>query len=76
VLPAKAEKHSSSDDFRFAAAVAEFGLLLRDSPYRGAANLANVLSRAEQSLGADPNGHRREFVELVRKAMELRRSAP
>jgi Ca-activated chloride channel family protein len=76
VLPDRAEEGSMSLDFRFAASVAEFGLVLRDSPYKGEANLANVLARAERSLGADPNGHRREFVELVRRAMQLRRSAP
>ena len=75
VLPSKGER-AMSEDFRFAAAVAEFGLVLRDSPYRGQANLGDVIARAERSLGADPNGHRREFVELARRAMELRRSAP
>jgi Ca-activated chloride channel family protein len=75
VLAANATERMN-EDFRFAAAVAEFGLVLRDSPYRGQANLGNVLTRADRSLGADANGHRREFVELVRRATELRRSAP
>lgn len=58
-------------DYHFAAAVAEFGLCLRDSPYKGNSNLADVLARAEKCLGYDPGGHRREFLELVRKAMQF-----
>jgi Ca-activated chloride channel family protein len=61
-----------SEDFRFAAAVAEFGLVLRDSPYKGNANLADVLTRAEGAVGYDPNGHRKEFLDLVRVATGLR----
>ena len=59
---------AGSDDFRFASAVAEFGLLLRDSPYKGDASFDRVLARASGAMGFDPNGHRAEFVELVRKA--------
>lgn len=58
-------------DYRFAAAVAEFGLALRDSPYKGNATLAGALSRAERALGRDPGGHRAEFLQLARKAMTL-----
>jgi Ca-activated chloride channel family protein len=55
----------TSDDFRFAAAVAEFGMLLRESEHRGGSSLQEVLSLARGALGDDPNGHRREFVGLV-----------
>jgi Ca-activated chloride channel family protein len=57
-----------TDDFRFAAAVAEFGLLLRDSSFKAKASWDGVLERAESSRGADPSGYRREFLELARKA--------
>jgi Ca-activated chloride channel family protein len=60
-----------AEDFRFAAAVAEFGLVLRDSPYRGDANFNAVIERASGATGFDPNGHRKEFVELVKKAKSL-----
>jgi Ca-activated chloride channel family protein len=59
---------SASADFRFAAAVAEFGMLLRRSPYRGNASYANVLDLAEGALGEDRDGYRRQFMELVRAA--------
>ena len=57
-----------SDDFRFAAAVTEFGLLLRESKYRGESSYAHVLKEAEANLGNDAGKHRAEFVGLVRLA--------
>lgn len=70
VLPAGDKP--TGEDFRFAAAVAEFGLVLRDSPYKGNANLGAVLTQAEGAASHDPNGHRREFLDLVRLATGIR----
>ena len=64
----------ASDDLKFAAAVAGFGMLLRDSPFKGSLTYPAVLEIAQPSLANDPSGYRREFVELVRKAQAL--SAP
>jgi len=61
----------ASDDFKFAAAVAGFGMLLRDSPSRGSLTYAAVLELAAPSLRRDRTGRRSEFVELVRKAQQL-----
>jgi Ca-activated chloride channel family protein len=61
----------ASADFRFAASVAAFGMILRDSPHKGNATMAQVVSLAETSLGEDPGGHRRAFVDLARAAMKL-----
>jgi Ca-activated chloride channel family protein len=58
-------------DFRFAAAVAEFGLLLRKSEYRGDARYTRVREEARAALGADPHGHRAEFLKLVATAERL-----
>ncbi len=55
-------------DFRFAAAVAEFAMVLRDTKEKGASSYDRVIAAAETSLGDDSGGHRKEFVELVRKA--------
>jgi Ca-activated chloride channel family protein len=60
-----------SVDFRFVSAVAGFGMLLRDSPYRGTANWEMVLKLASESKGADRDGARAEFVELVERARAL-----
>ncbi len=61
----------TSDDFRFAAAVAEFGLLLRDSRHKGDASWAQILELARGALGRDAQGHRAEFVGLVESAQAL-----
>jgi Ca-activated chloride channel family protein len=62
---------SSSEDFRFAAAVAEMGLLLRGSKWRGKASWSQTYVLAEGALGRDPQGRRAEMLELVRKAAAL-----
>lgn len=61
---------AASRDMNFAAAVAAFGMLLRDSPYRGDATYTKVLAWAEQGISSDTNGYRSEFLELVRLARE------
>ena len=66
------EFSSADADYRFASAVAAFGMILRDSPYKGDASLDTVLEIAEASLGADSEGYREEFVDLVRRARAIR----
>jgi Ca-activated chloride channel family protein len=58
-------------DLKFAAAVAEFGMILRDSEYKGNGTLQQVLEWAQEGKGADINGYRADFIELVRKAQAL-----
>ncbi len=60
-----------SQNFRFASAVAEFGLLLRDSQYKGTAGFDAVLERARGAKGADNDGYRAEFIRLVEHAQLL-----
>jgi len=55
----------------FAAAVAEFGMLLRRSDYRGSAAWPHVASLAREQRGADSDGYRAEFVRLVDVAAAL-----
>ena len=62
----------SSEDFRFASAVASFGMLLRHSPHVGGWTLEAAAELAAMSLGEDPNGYRSEFLDLVERAAELR----
>ncbi|MBC8068973.1 MAG: VWA domain-containing protein [Deltaproteobacteria bacterium] len=61
----------TTDDFRFSAAVAELGLLLRGSQHKGDANFDEVLELARGALGKDGEGHRAELVALVEKAKRL-----
>jgi Ca-activated chloride channel homolog len=74
-LPVRDEKTtlgSASRDFRFAAAVASFGMLLRDSPFKGSASYAEAIKLAESGAGdTRDSAARREFVGLVKKAESL-----
>jgi Ca-activated chloride channel family protein len=55
----------SSDNFRWAAAVAEFGMLLRDSEFKGQSSYLQVVSLAQSAKGDDVNGYRNEFLRMV-----------
>ncbi|HPE98767.1 MAG TPA: DUF3520 domain-containing protein, partial [Chitinophagales bacterium] len=55
----------ASETFRFSAAVAEFGLLLRESPYRSNANLDQVQTLAGNAVGQDKAGYRADFLQMV-----------
>ena len=57
-----------SEDFRFASAVAEFALLLKDSKFKGTASYANLIERARNAKGTDRDGLRAEFIRLAEAA--------
>jgi len=59
---------AASDDFCFAAAVAGFGMLLRDSAHAGDLTFDDVMALAENGMGRDRHGHRSGFLELVDRA--------
>jgi Ca-activated chloride channel family protein len=67
----KGKLSSASENFKFASAVAAFGMLLRDSKYKADANYNEVLALARASAGADPQGYRSEFIQLVETARTL-----
>ena len=60
-----------SGDFQFAASVAAYGMLLRDSKFKGDVDWDWVIKSAKSSLGDDPNGYRSEFVKLARQAQVM-----
>jgi Ca-activated chloride channel family protein len=72
VIDRNARFQSATDDFRFAAAVASFGMILRDSPHKAQFTFDEVVAISETSRGADKNGYRNEFVSLLRKAQALK----
>jgi len=79
-VPVKDEKRdfaAASPDFKFASSVAAFGMILRGSEHKGASSFEAIAATAGKSL--EVNGkedeHRREFVELVRKAASLKKGA-
>ena len=61
----------ASDDLKFAAAVAGFGMLLRDSADKGSLTYPGVLEIAGQTLSRDGSGYRKEFIAAVRQAQAL-----
>ena len=64
--------NSTSDNFRFAAAVAEFGMLLRNSQYKGSAHFQSVAQTAISASRNDGEGYRKEFIQLVQIAASLK----
>lgn len=60
-----------SEDFKFIQSVVEFGLILRNSKYKGDANFERILERATSSKGEDAFGYRKEFIEVVKKARAI-----
>ena len=66
----------TSDNFRFAASVAQFGMLLRNSEFKSAASFDNVLGLARKAKGTDEEGYRSEFVRLVESAEMLAKGKP
>jgi Ca-activated chloride channel family protein len=71
VPTAQIDFRAASPDTRFATAVAEYGMLLRQSKFLGSASYDHVLNTASGALGADLSGYRAEFLDLVRKARDL-----
>ena len=61
----------TSNDYRFSAAVAGFGLLLRDSKFKGDASYEKMKQLASESRGKDEFGYRGELTELINKAALL-----
>ena len=64
----------TSNDFRWAAAVAGFGMMLREAKDRGNLSWAAVQSLAEGAKGTDAEGYRRQMIELVKRAARLPKS--
>jgi Ca-activated chloride channel family protein len=71
VVDAGVRLDTTSENFRFSAAVAGFGMLLRDSKYKGDMTFEKVLELAQESQGEDANGYRAEFLQLVESSRLL-----
>ncbi|MFN0019530.1 MAG: vWA domain-containing protein [Pirellulaceae bacterium] len=71
VKDSQAKFGAASQDFQFATAVASFGMLLRNSQFKGDTSFAAVLETAAASKGEDKYGYRAEFMELVKAAQRL-----
>jgi Ca-activated chloride channel family protein len=61
----QAELAVASENLRFAAAVVEYGMLLRNSEFKGQASYQQALALARGARGNDENGYRAEFIKLL-----------
>jgi Ca-activated chloride channel family protein len=61
----------ASEHMRFAAGVASFGLLMRDSEYKGQTSYEQIYNWCSGAMTYDPGGYRQELLELIEKANEL-----
>lgn len=66
--------NAMSSDFNFASAVAELGMLLRNSEFKGTSNYASLISRAQKNKGEDLEGYRAEFIRMAKNAEALSQS--
>lgn len=62
----------TDDDYRFASAVAEWGMLLRNSKYKAKSSYSQVLDLAKNAIGKDEEGYRKEFIRLVEVSEKLK----
>ena len=62
----------TDDDYRFAAAVAEWGMLLRNSKYKAQSSYNQVLELAKNALGEDKEGYHKEFIDLVELSEKIK----
>ncbi len=70
--PLNADK--TSDDFRFAAAVAEYGMLLRDSQFKQNSKFDQLINMAKSAKGKDDDGYRAEFIRLAESTKNMMKS--
>jgi Ca-activated chloride channel family protein len=63
--------NDASDNLQFAAAVAEFGMILRDSEFKGSSSVDEAVRLARSSRGTDSEGYRSEFIRLMEVARDL-----
>ncbi|MFD0752099.1 von Willebrand factor type A domain-containing protein [Mucilaginibacter calamicampi] len=68
------ELNNSTEDMRFAAAVAEYGLLLRNSQFKQSANFNQVITLAKNAKGKDEQGYRAEFIRLAESTRDMAKS--
>ena len=71
VLGQEIYKKNNTKNFNFALSVAEFGMLLRDSEYKGSLTYSDVVKLAKSNLEADKYGYQEEFINMVEKTMEI-----
>jgi len=72
VLEAGNDFDKASNNLRFASTVAAFGMVLKNSEFKGNADLIKIFNWAQNAKGTDKEGYRTEFLELVKAAQKLK----
>jgi len=75
VRGSSADIEEASENMRFAAAVAEFGMILRESEFRGTATLESAVRLAASARGEDMEGYRGELIRLISTVKDMRNAA-
>ena len=65
------QEAATSSELSFAAGVAAYGMILRESPYLGGATFDMALELAQEGLSFDPFGYRADFVDIISKAKKI-----
>jgi Ca-activated chloride channel family protein len=73
VIDKKVALNASSENFRFSASVAAFGMVLRDSKFKGTATFDLAKSLAEGAKLSDPEGYRADYIKLIDQAKALKK---
>jgi Ca-activated chloride channel family protein len=66
------EIEDASENLRFAAAVVEFGMILRESEFKGTSSLESAATLATSARGEDEEGYRAEMIRLIRTVNDMR----
>ena len=66
------DMEDASDNLRFAAAVSEFGMILRNSEFKGNATLEGAAKLARSARGEDEDGYRSELIRLINTVKDMR----
>jgi Ca-activated chloride channel family protein len=74
VTDAQKNWRDASENFRFAAAVAGYGMMLRNSAFKGNLNYLTIQQMAKTAIGTDKEGYRKEFLKLVASTAKLNKS--
>ena len=75
VLKQDIYKKNNTNDFNFAVSAAEFGMLLRNSEYKGNLTYGDVLKLAKNNTGNDKYGYKAEFIQMIEKAAEIEKAS-
>ena len=71
-LETKIVDATNSTELQFAAGVAAYGMILRDSEYKGESTFTMAKELVQKGLSFDPNGYRKSLVDIIGKAEKIK----